>query len=254
MWPEHDLNRPMLLRAARSLGPLLERSVFVGGSVIGLVIDGPARRATKDVDLVAPARTVVDYEHDVAHALRNHGWSADSSEGAPLCRWVHPDAGIADVMSPDPAVFGFTNRWFDGALRTAIWVELEPGLRIRLAALPYFLATKVEAFTSRGRGDWMASHDLEDLLTVAAKRVDCVAAVDAADDDVRDFLIETFCAWTEPGSRLPARLPVRLQSPGPLVVHAQYHFDGDAAGIALADLALRRLHDIGNLPRKAPAP
>jgi len=38
------------------------------------------------------------------------------------------------------------------------------------------------------------------------------------------------------------------------VVHAQYHFDGDAAGIALADLALRRLHDIGNLPRKAPAP
>lgn len=241
----------MLLRAAKSLQPLLDRCVFVGGSVVGLVIDGPARRATKDVDLVAAACTVVDYEHDVARTMRDEGWSEDSSESAPLCRWVHPEAGIADVMSPDPAVFGFSNRWFAGTLRTAVWVDLEPGLRIRVATLPYFLATKVEAFASRGKDDWMASHDLEDLLTVASMRGDCVDAVAAADRDVRAFLISTFATWTHPGGPRGDRLAMP-SLPGPLVLYAQYHFDGDATGIALADVALGRLHSIGKLEEPPP--
>ena len=44
--------------------------------------------------------------------------------------------------------------------------EVEPGLRIRVVTAPYFVATKLEAFRGRGRGDYISSHDLEDLLAV----------------------------------------------------------------------------------------
>ena len=32
--------------------------------------------------------------------------------------------------------------------------ELEAGLRIRVVTAPYFIATKLEAFRGRGRGDY----------------------------------------------------------------------------------------------------
>ena len=31
---------------------------------------------------------------------------------------------------------------------------------------PYFLATKIEAFESRGEGDFYGSHDLEEIITL----------------------------------------------------------------------------------------
>ena len=39
--------------------------------------------------------------------------------------------------------------------------ELQAGLRIRVVTAPYFLATKLEAFRGRKRGDYANSHDLE---------------------------------------------------------------------------------------------
>jgi hypothetical protein len=237
----------MLVRAARELGPLLDTCVFVGGSVIGVITGGSARRATKDVDLVAPATSVSEYETDVAQPMRREGWSEDSSEGAPRCRWVHRSAGIADVMSLSVDMFGFNARWLQGVVESAERVELEPGLTIRVASLPYFLATKVEAFQDRGENDWQASPDLEDILTVVAGRADSVQVVDDAEEDVRAFLIETFSKWASAGGLLGTTLGSRLGGPGPLVIHAQSHFDGDATGAALADLAVQRLDGIGRL-------
>jgi hypothetical protein len=31
---------------------------------------------------------------------------------------------------------------------------------------PFFLATKIEAFYNRGKGDFMVSHDMEDMVTL----------------------------------------------------------------------------------------
>jgi len=31
---------------------------------------------------------------------------------------------------------------------------------------PYFLATKLEAFDGRGKGDYLSSHDIEDIVAV----------------------------------------------------------------------------------------
>jgi hypothetical protein len=65
---------------------------------------------------------------------------------------------------------------------TAKEVELEPGLRIRTVTAPYFIATKLEAFRGRGRGDFATSHDMEDLLAVIDGREEIAEEINVATD------------------------------------------------------------------------
>lgn len=39
-------------------------------------------------------------------------------------------------------------------------------VEVSVFELPYFIASKLEAFTTRGKRDWLASHDLEDVIAV----------------------------------------------------------------------------------------
>jgi len=45
-------------------------------------------------------------------------------------------------------------------------VRLPSGRYICLITAPVFIATKLEAFHDRGGGDFLVSHDLEDVVTV----------------------------------------------------------------------------------------
>jgi hypothetical protein len=42
-------------------------------------------------------------------------------------------------------------------------MQVENGLMLRVVTAPFFLGTKLEAFKGRGKNDYFASHDLEDL-------------------------------------------------------------------------------------------
>ena len=55
-------------------------------------------------------------------------------------------------------------------METAVTHRLSKALEIRVVTAPYFLATKLEAFKGRGRGDFFGSHDLEDLVYVVDGR------------------------------------------------------------------------------------
>jgi hypothetical protein len=94
-----DPNRERLIRVAERLGELLPKVAFVGGSVTGLLVPNIDIRPTDDVDLIAPGESPTDYELDVARPLRELGWREDASDRAPRCRWVHPDAGLADASA-----------------------------------------------------------------------------------------------------------------------------------------------------------
>ena len=48
--------------------------------------------------------------------------------------------------------------------------RLSVGPEIRIVTAPYFLATKLEAFKGRGKGDFLGSHDLEDFVSVVDGR------------------------------------------------------------------------------------
>ena len=183
-----DPNRALFESAVRLLGPVLDDLVFVGGCTTGLFITdagvGGIRR-TQDVDAIVDVTSYAEYA-SLAERLRALGLAEDSTPGAPLCRWRR-DTTIIDVMPIEASVLGFSNRWYPAAIDTAqVWRIAGHDVRIVTPAL--FIATKLEAFRGRGRGDVGASHDLEDIVTVVDGRPEIVAEVGAAASDVRAYI------------------------------------------------------------------
>jgi hypothetical protein len=176
----NDSNRDQLIAAARLLRPLLTDLVFVGGAVTGLLITDPAAadpRTTFDVDAIAEIASYAEYAAfgDRLHAL---GFVEDTREGAPLCRWVQNETTL-DVMPLDEKILGFSNRWYRDAMKLSVEKELCKGLEIRMITAPFFVATKLAAFNSRGKGDFFGSRDLEDVIAVVDGRAELTEEVRA---------------------------------------------------------------------------
>jgi predicted nucleotidyltransferase len=162
---------------AQRLKRVLPEIVFVGGWTTGLLITDPAAspvRATDDVDVIVEVASYAEYAR-FSKRLRNLGFSEDSSEGAPICRWLI-DRMKLDVMPTDETILGFSNRWYKPAIEAAAIVALD-GFELRVVTTPYFIGTKLEAFRGRGKGDFYASSDLEDIIAVLDGRPTVVEEV-----------------------------------------------------------------------------
>jgi hypothetical protein len=186
-------NIEILEMAAARLGELRDELVFLGGCGTGLLISdagAPPMRMTRDVDVIAEVASLSDY-HGLSARLRSKGFSEDLSDDAPICRWV-AGAVILDVMPTDSRILGFGNRWYAPALRAAVHVELPSGIGVRSVSAPYFLATKLEAFDGRGNGDYLTSHDIEDLVAVIDGRAELLRELAESGDDLKDYLADRF--------------------------------------------------------------
>jgi hypothetical protein len=219
-----DPNLILLTRAVTHLGPLVDRMVFLGGCATALLLTDPAApevRPTQDVDVITEVGSLTDY-YRLAEGLREAGFVEDQSPGAPLCRWCASEV-ILDIMPTDEHVFGFGNRWYRPALANAQPIDLPTGQRIRVVTAPYFLATKLEAFAGRGGDDYLASPDLEDIVTLVDGRAELGGELTQADADLRQFLamrlstllatppfLEALSAHLPPDAASQARLPILL--------------------------------------------
>ncbi len=124
-------------------------------------------------------------------------------------------------MPTDARVFGFGNGWERRAVVNARRVVLPAGEGTRIVTAPYFLATKLEAFAGRGAGDYLASPDLEDIITLIDGRPEIVAEVLRVEVDLRLYLTERFSALlvTRPfPEALPSHLPPDAASQGRLPI------------------------------------
>lgn len=188
----------MLERAADELAPFLDEVAFVGGATVVLWITDPAApepRPTKDVDIVVEVASRLAW-HDFEDRLRAHGLRNDSSSQV-ICRWIAgtgDDELLVDVMPTDASILGFENRWQRPALDHAQTVELPSGQAIRAITPPYLIATKLEAWNGRGRGDHLRSQDLEDVIKLVDGREELVAEISAAPSDVRSYLSSEIAA------------------------------------------------------------
>jgi hypothetical protein len=182
-------NVDMIEILADGLADLLGEVVFVGGATVALYATDPASpepRPTDDVDVVVEIRSRLEYNR-FEDILRSHGFVNDMSEGAPLCRWVYRGIKV-DAMPTDPEILGFANRWYDRALENSMPFVLPGGRAIRILTPSYFLASKLEAFQSRGRGDIRLSADLEDVLYVLDNRPAIVDELIASDTNVKQYI------------------------------------------------------------------
>lgn len=233
MHRERNPNLEILERVVHQLGPLAERMVFLGGCATGMLLTdvaAPPIRATQDVDVITEVASVEDY-HRLAKKLRARGFKEDQSPEAPICRWAGSGV-LLDVMPTNPSILGFGNPWYQPALENATNVSLPSGDQFRLVTAPYFLATKLAAFENRGGGDYLASHDLEDVIAVLDGRPEITEEITGADQALRNHLAKRFAALLrDPGfeSAVPGHLP------------------GDAASQARAPLILARVSTIVGL-------
>ena len=94
-------------------------------------------------------------------------------------------------MPIDPSILGFSNRWYGPALQTAQKTSVGT-YEIRVIIAPYFVATKLDAFHGRGKNDFRASHDLEDIVTVIDGRPEIVGEVHLAPGDLQEYIRDEF--------------------------------------------------------------
>jgi len=184
-------NLQLLTGVARLLRPMLSDLVFVGGSTTALLITDTAAaevRPTYDVDAIAEITSYAEYEK-FSERLRQLGFLADQSEGAPICRWSQGDIRL-DVMPIDEKILGFSNRWYKMAMETSQTVQLANDLTIRVVTAPLFLGTKMEAFKGRGKNDLFASPDLEDIVAVIDGRPSLLGEVLNAPAELKAYLAD----------------------------------------------------------------
>ncbi|MFC1679609.1 hypothetical protein ACFL2T_05310 [Elusimicrobiota bacterium] len=183
-------NIEMLAVVARALRDLKHEVVFVGGATVDIYVDestAPPLRATDDVDCVIEIASRMGYRQ-LEKKLVTLGFKHPIDEPqAPICRWKLGELKV-DIMPTSEEVLGFSNRWYSEGMAKSMTVALPDGQEIRVLTLPYFVATKIEAFRGRGKGDYLSSPDIEDILAVTDGATDFTSLVAQAPTSVRDYL------------------------------------------------------------------
>ena len=222
-----DLNRDQLIQTVRALGDLSDELVFLGGSIVGLLITDagsePAR-ATADVDAIVQVASRLEY-HRIGERLLAKGFGADPH--GPICRYIN-GALVIDVMPLSEEILGFSNPWYPTAMQQHTRFALTDALQINVVTAPVFIATKLEAFHARGSSDPIMSHDLEDILMVVDGRRELLSDVKAAPLEVSAFLAREFAELlTQPffadliaGTFEPARGAIVRERINAIAVHA----------------------------------
>jgi hypothetical protein len=107
-----------------------------------------------------------------------------------MCRWIYSGVKV-DIMPNDPKILGFANRWYDEGLKNTVQIILPDGQKIFILTLPFFIATKIEAFHGRNERDFRISHDIEDIIAVLDGQLD-FKKFDEAPQAVKKYLRSQF--------------------------------------------------------------
>jgi hypothetical protein len=99
-----------------------------------------------------------------------------------------------DIMPTKPEIIGFSNRWYPEGFANAIPVTVGDQ-EIRIFTIPYFLATKIEAFKGRGGNDFRTSSDFEDIVFVLENNSSVSQPLFGTTGDLRVYLQTAFAGF-----------------------------------------------------------
>lgn len=187
-----NVNVETLAAISRELEKLNLEFAFVGGTIVSFLLDNPhlvKPRPTDDVDAITAVRTLGEF-HQLEEQLRKLEFKNDTSEGAPICRWIFAGSKV-DVMPVRDHTGAMNDEWFEHAIKTA-GLRTYRGVTVRTISATSFVATKLAAFRDRGGDDYLASHDLEDILTVIDGRESFERELKHEDPELREFVATWF--------------------------------------------------------------
>ena len=182
-----NLVRIKAIRGA--LDGLKQDYVFVGGATVSLYASHPALaseiRPTDDVDVIIELASYKGYT-ELDERLRKLGFQNDMESGV-ICRYIIQGI-IVDIMPVDAAIIGFSNRWYPEGFAASISYRLDEKTLINIFSLPYFVASKWEAFKGRGNNDYRTSKDFEDLVYILENVDDFEEQLQNAPEHLRFYL------------------------------------------------------------------
>ncbi len=184
----HSLSLAHIAQIARALGDLSADVVFIGGAIAPLLQTHPVIpgiRPTKDVDALVASTSYGSFQA-VRDKLVARGFKIDSSNPSHAHRFISPDRIPFDLVPTGDHLGTSGSEWDRLAIETSVSAEIEPGLWIRHASAPAFLALKWAAFNDRGTTDPFQSHDLEDILALVVSRPLIVKECSEAPEPIRN--------------------------------------------------------------------
>ena|SRR2546428_1852967 len=188
----HNTNIVRLKAVANALMELNQDVVFVGGATVSLYANpdvAPEARPTDDVDVIIELASYADYAK-LEERLRQIGFINDITSGV-ICRYKIQGI-IVDIMPTAPEPLGFSNKWYSEGFQNAINYSLDGDTIIKIFSIPYFIASKLEAFKSRGKGDYRTSSDFEDIIYVFENGLEVKSHLKEANENIHNYLREEF--------------------------------------------------------------
>lgn len=182
------INIAVVAEVAAALKDIKHHMVFVGGAVVSLYTDDPAAdeiRPTQDIDMTL---NVVNLSHwqRVQERLGALGFHPDPF-GHAICSYRYKDIPV-DIMATEDGPLGPTNRWYKIGFNN-LWTANAKDQEVKILSAPCYLATKFEAFNSRG-SDYRTSHDMEDIIYVLDNRMGIVEEIAKDDSRIAHFIQE----------------------------------------------------------------
>ena len=188
----HSINITRIKAVSNALAKLQTPVVFAGGATVSLYADIDFReeaRPTDDVDVVLELVAYINYAA-VEVQIRAIGFVNDIHSKV-ICRYKYKGL-IVDIMPTDEKVLGFSNKWYAPGFKQAIDFEIDKQHIVKIFPVAYFIASKLEAFKSRGKNDGRTSSDFEDIVFVLNNRNTIWKELQESDEIAKQFLTNEF--------------------------------------------------------------
>ncbi|MCH6199450.1 nucleotidyl transferase AbiEii/AbiGii toxin family protein [Aquiflexum sp. LQ15W] len=185
------INREATKKIALALGELNDQVVFVGGAVVSLYIDDPSAddvRPTKDIDITMEIDNLSQLE-SMRESITNKGFY-QSSEDSVICRFRYDDVKV-DLMSTKEVGWAPASPWFAPGFKNLVTFDID-GFQIKCLSLPYYLASKFNAFYDRGIKDPRTSQDFEDIVYLLQYTTTVKREILESEEDVKKYLVDCF--------------------------------------------------------------
>jgi hypothetical protein len=93
-------------------------------------------------------------------------------------------------------------------MKSSTTTKFSADLEIRIVTSPFFIATKLEAFRGRGKGDFLGSYDLEDLVSVIDGCEALLSEVRRESDELRAYIAGEIPACSGPDAASQSRVGI----------------------------------------------
>jgi predicted nucleotidyltransferase len=188
MLKNQTINLKVVEKVALSLGELNKDVIYVGGAVVSLYVtdEGAEQpRPTKDIDISVQISSYAQMDELREKLAAKNIYPAP--EGIVMYRYSYEDI-LIDFIPFEETPLGPTNRWLKPGFKKAYPLQIGT-IEIKILPVSLFLATKWEAYKSRGN-DPRTSHDFEDIIYIIDNNLNVVENIREADNDVQGFLKE----------------------------------------------------------------